>query len=106
MATEKKHIAVYLDKAVEDALTEFCTANGMESKKGPMYSAAVNKALAQFFGIDNTTPSTTLDNIPNTTLDNIPSATDAKLTQHLAELETQLSERLEEIEERLGKLSA
>ena len=94
MATDKKHIAVYLDKSVEDALTEFCVTNGMESRKGPMYSAAVNKALAQFFGIDRTTP------------DNIPSTTDAKLTQHLAELETQLSERLEEIEERLGKLSA
>ena len=95
MATDKKHIAVYLDKAVEDALTEFCTANGMESKKGPMYSAAVNKALAQFFGIDNTTP----DNIPSTT-------PDTELAQRLAELENQLSERLGGIEERLGKLRA
>ncbi|MEG4508485.1 hypothetical protein QUA81_33590 [Microcoleus sp. F6_B4] len=114
MATDKKHIAVYLDKAVEDALTEFCASNGMESKKGPMYSAAVNKALAQFFGID----STTLDNIPDerfrnipssvnsNTLDNIPVSTDVQLAQHLAELETQLSERLGEIEERLGKLRA
>jgi len=119
MATDKKHIAVYLDKAVEDALTEFCTANGMESKKGPMYSAAVNKALAQFFGIDNTTPdnipsttpdnipSTTPDNIPSTTPDNIPSTTpDTELAQRLAELENQLSERLGGIEERLGKLRA
>ena len=98
MATDKKHIAVYLDKSVEDALTEFCTANGMESKKGPMYSAAVNKALAQFFGIDST--------IPNAAPSNIPSNIDAKLAQHLAELETQLFERLEKIEERLEKLSA
>jgi len=114
VATDKKHIAVYLDKAVEDALTAFCTANGMESKKGPMYSAAVNKALAQFFGIE----STTLDNIPNDSDGNIPSdipsnipgnipvSTDTQLAQRLAELETQLSERLGEIEERLGKLRA
>ena len=103
MATDKKHIAVYLDKAVEDALTEFCTANGMESKKGPMYSAAVNKALAQFFGIPSTTP----DNIPSPTPDNIPSTTpDTELAQRLTELETQLSERFTQMEERLGKLRA
>lgn len=110
MATDKKHIAVYLDKTVEDALTEFCTANGMESKKGPMYSAAVNKALAQFFGIESTTlnnipndsPSHILNNIPG----NIPVSTDTQLAQRLAELETQLSERLGEIEGRLGKLRA
>ena len=111
MATDKKHIAVYLDKAVEDALTEFCTVNGMESKKGPMYSAAVNKALAQFFGIDNTTP----DNIPSTTpnniLNNIPDITpstipDVELAQRLTEIETQLSERFTQMEERLGKLRA
>ena len=95
MATDKKHIAVYLDKSVEEALTEFCTANGMESKKGPMYSAAVNKALAQFFGIDSMIP----DTIPST----IP---DIELAQRLTEIETQLSERFTEIEERLGKLRA
>ncbi|MEG4318637.1 MULTISPECIES: hypothetical protein [unclassified Microcoleus] len=117
MATDKKHIAVYLDRAVEDALTEFCTANGMESKKGPMYSAAVNKALAQFFGIDSTTPdnrpsttpdrrpSTTPDRRPSTTPDRRPSTTpDTKVAQRLAELENQLSERFGKIEERLGKL--
>ena len=99
MATDKKHIAVYLDKAVEDALTEFCTANGMESKKGPMYSAAVNKALAQFFGFPITIPSTTPDTIPSTT-------PDTEFNQRLTELETQLSERFAQVEERLGKLRA
>ncbi|MCW6053641.1 hypothetical protein K4039_27220 [Lyngbya sp. CCAP 1446/10] len=99
MATDKKHIAVYLDKAVEDALNEFCIANSMESKKGPMYSAAVNKALAQFFGIPSTTP----DTILSATRDTIPGN---KVAQRLAELENQLSERFEEIEERLGKLRA
>jgi len=127
MATDKKHIAVYLDKAVEDALIEFCTANGMESKKGPMYSAAVNKALAQFFGIDSTIPdtmpstipdtipssildtmpSTIPDTIPSTILDTMPSTIlDTELAQRLVTLETQLSERLGEIEGRLGKLRA
>ena len=111
MATDKKHIAVYLDKAVEDALIEFCTANGMESKKGPMYSAAVNKALAQFFGIDSTIPdtmpSTIPDTIPSSILDTMPSTIlDTELAQRLVTLETQLSERLGEIEGRLGKLRA
>ena len=95
MATDKKHIAVYLDKSVEDALTEFCTANGMESKKGPMYSAAVNKALAQFFGIDSTTSNT----VPSTT-------PDTGLAQRLTEIETQVSERFTQMEERLEKLRA
>ena len=99
MATDKKHIAVYLDQAVEDALTEFCVTNGMESRKGPMYSAAVNKALAQFFGIDSTIPSL----IPDITPSTIPNV---ELAQRLTEIETQLSERFTQMEERLGKLRA
>ena len=107
MATDKKHIAVYLDKSVEEALTEFCTANGMESKKGPMYSAAVNKALAQFFGIDSMIPDTIPSTIPSMIPDTIPSTIpDIELAQRLTEIETQLSERFTEIEERLGKLRA
>jgi hypothetical protein len=51
MATDKKHIAVYLDPAVEQALVAFCEQKGLMSKKGTMYSAGVNAALAQFFGI-------------------------------------------------------
>ena len=54
MATEKKHIAVYLDPAVEQALIAFCEQKGLISKKGFMYSAGVNAALAKFFGIANT----------------------------------------------------
>ncbi|MEG4286516.1 hypothetical protein QUB68_25635 [Microcoleus sp. A006_D1] len=115
MATDKKHIAVYLDKAVEDALIEFCTANGMESKKGPMYSAAVNRALAQFFGISDTTPDTIPRTIPDNILSTIPSAIpdnipstipDVELAERLTEIETQLSERFTQMEERLGKLRA
>jgi hypothetical protein len=60
MATDKKHIAVYLDPAVEQALIAFCEQLGLISKKGFMYSAGVNAALAEFFGIADTEAS----NIP------------------------------------------
>ena len=67
MATDKKHIAVYLDPAVEAALVAFCEQKGLKSRKGTMFSAGVNAVLAEFFGITNTQNS----NIPPTT-DNIP----------------------------------
>jgi hypothetical protein len=60
MATDKKHIAVYLDPAVEQALIAFCEQKGLISKKGFMYSAGVNAALAEFFSLANTEAS----NIP------------------------------------------
>ena len=60
MATDKKHIAVYLDPAVEQALIAFCEQKGLISKKGFMYSAGMNAALAEFFGIADTET----DNIP------------------------------------------
>jgi hypothetical protein len=60
MATDKKHIAVYLDSAVEQALIAFCEQKGLISKKGFMYSAGVNAALAEFFSIADTE----IDNIP------------------------------------------
>ncbi len=101
MATDKKHIAVYLDPAVEQALIAFCEQKGLISKKGFMYSAGVNAALAEFFSITATetgnipssgnTPSSdnTLgktSNIPTTSAsdiprDNIPSDTGNILTQ-------------------------
>jgi hypothetical protein len=56
MATDKKHIAVYLDPAVDQALIAFCEQLGLISKKGFMYSAGVNAALAEFFSIANTEP--------------------------------------------------
>jgi hypothetical protein len=82
MATDKKHIAVYLDKAVEDALSKYCTDNGLESKKGLMYSAAVNKALAQFFEVE----STTLNKLPSTTSNPIPSDIPDNWEQRIAEI--------------------
>jgi hypothetical protein len=80
MATDKKHIAVYLDPAVEQALIAFCEQKGLKSKKGFMYSAGVNAALAQFFGIsdiDNILQSSSNiplkhSNIPNSQLSIIP----------------------------------
>jgi hypothetical protein len=89
MATDKKHIAVYLDPAVEQALIAFCEQKGLMSKKGFMYSAGVNAALAEFFSIADTEtgniPSDSgnilgevsntlndLHNIPATSVSNIP----------------------------------
>ena len=83
MATDKKHIAVYLDPAVEQALIAFCEQKGLKSKKGFMYSAGVNAALAAFFeiaDIDNilqsssNTPSK-LSNIPGGQPSTIPNNT-------------------------------
>ncbi len=85
MATDKKHIAVYLDPAVQQALIAFCQEKGLISKKGTMYSAGVNAALAQFFGIADTEISNTplvdsnilanSSNIPLKRASNIPSNT-------------------------------
>jgi hypothetical protein len=80
MATDKKHIAVYLAPEVEQALIKFCQEKGLISKKGTMYSAGVNAALAAFFeiaDIDNilqsssNTPSKS-SNIPGGQLSTIP----------------------------------
>lgn len=80
MATDKKHIAVYLAPEVEQALIAFCEQKGLKSKKGFMYSAGVNAALAAFFeiaDIDNilqsssNTPSKS-SNIPSSQSSTIP----------------------------------
>jgi hypothetical protein len=76
MATDKKHIAVYLDPAVEQALIAFCEQKGLISKKGFMYSAGVNVALAEFFGIADTEAG----NIPQSS--NIPGEASNTLNTH------------------------
>ena len=76
MATDKKHIAVYLDPAVEQALIAFCEQKGLISKKGFMYSAGVNAALAEFFGIADTEAG----NIPQNS--NIPGEASNTLNTH------------------------
>jgi hypothetical protein len=65
MATDKKHIAVYLAPEIEQALIAFCQEKGLMSKKGTMFSAGVNAALAQFFGIADTRTSNTPVEIGN-----------------------------------------
>jgi len=80
MATDKKHIAVYLAPEIEQALIAFCEQKGLKSKKGFMYSAGVNAALAAFFGIadiDNILQSssntpTAISTIPDATASTIP----------------------------------
>jgi hypothetical protein len=74
MATDKKHIAVYLSPEIEQALITFCQEKGLISKKGTMFSAGVNAALAQFFGIADTRTSNTPVETSNTPsgIDNIP----------------------------------
>jgi hypothetical protein len=91
MATDKKHIAVYLDPAVEQALIAFCEQKGLKSKKGTMFSAGVNAVLVEFFSITDTEAgnippnsgnilgkaSNTLNNlrnIPATSASNIPAS--------------------------------
>ncbi|HEY9297066.1 MAG TPA: hypothetical protein VIQ31_11985 [Phormidium sp.] len=115
MATDKKHIAVYLNPAVEQALIAFCEQKGMVSKKGFMYSAGVNAVLAEFFGLSSAEPGNTpqnLGNIPsklnNTPLstssnilvaDNIPTDT---VTQEVTETRISvLEERVEVLQESL-----
>jgi hypothetical protein len=108
MATDKKHIAVYLDPAVERALIAFCEEKGLKSKKGFMYSAGVNAALAAFFGIGNidnilqsssnipntisTIPKPTVSNIPNTA-SNIPDDETSNIPAGRIDVEV-LSEKL------------
>jgi hypothetical protein len=78
MATDKKHIAVYLAPEIELVLIAFCQEKGLISKKGTMFSAGVNAALAQFFGIADTRASNTsleTNNIPQEA-GNIPIVTD------------------------------
>ena len=114
MATDKKHIAVYLDPAAEQALIAFCEQKGMVSKKGFMYSAGVNAVLAEFFGLSSAEPGNTpqkLRNIPselnNTPLlgsnillaDNIPTDT---VTQEVTDTRiSALEERVEVLQESL-----
>jgi hypothetical protein len=95
MATDKKHIAVYLAPEVEQALIAFCQERGLVSKKGTMYSAGVNAARAQFFGIADTEASNTpparsntpsnSSNIPSSQLSTIPKNTGNILSNIRAE---------------------
>jgi hypothetical protein len=83
MATDKKHIAVYLAPEIEQALIAFCEQRGLRSKKGTMFSAGVNAALAEFFGVSDTEESSIPQysgNIPNEVDNTLPSSSNIPVT--------------------------
>jgi hypothetical protein len=67
-----------------------------------MYSAAVNKALAQYFQLESPVPDTIPGNTPNNILGNISNNT----PDNILALFQQMAEKMEAMEERLGKLRA
>lgn len=88
MATDKKHIAVYLDPAVEQALIAFCEQKGLKSKKGTMYSAGVNAALAAFFGVADAEVIDTPQQVSNilSVVSNIPAKQDSMSPNNLSNI--------------------
>jgi hypothetical protein len=106
MATDKKHIAVYLDPAVEQALIAFCEQKGLKSKKGFMYSAGVNAVLAAFFGIadiDNILQSSS--NTPSKS-SNIPSSQFSTIPNNIGNIPSNISSEVLAVEVMPGKLKA
>jgi hypothetical protein len=106
MATDKKHIAVYLDPAVEQALIAFCEQKGLKSKKGFMYSAGVNAVLAAFFGIAD------IDNIlqsSSNTLSkpsNIPSSQSSTIPNNTGSIPSNIPSEALAVEVMTGKFRA
>jgi hypothetical protein len=106
MATDKKHIAVYLDPAVEQALIAFCEQKGLKSKKGFMYSAGVNAALAAFFeiaDIDNILQSSS--NIPSKP-SNIPSSQSSTIPNNTGNIPSNTPSEVLAVEVMPGKFRA
>ena len=106
MATDKKHIAVYLDPAVEQALIAFCEQKGLKSKKGFMYSAGANAALAAFFGIAD------IDNIPQSSgntlskSSNIPTSQVSTIPNDLGNIPSNIPSEALAVEVMPGKFRA
>ncbi|AFZ15501.1 hypothetical protein Cri9333_4723 (plasmid) [Crinalium epipsammum PCC 9333] len=100
MATDKKHIAVYLDKGNEKSLMEYIKQHG-----GIKYSAAVNQILATFFGNSlSNLPVTdeleaTITRIVEEQLSKLPSITPSDLPS------AEVLERLSTLENKLEDLS-
>jgi hypothetical protein len=92
MATENPRVATYLTKENHEALQDFCTLNGIKS-----LSAGIDRILTEFFGRLPEDPRSTPPTASNT-----PS----EVVDRIATLESQMSQKLVELEERLGKLSA
>ena len=110
MATDKKHIAVYLAPEVEQALVAFCEQKGLKSKKGFMYSAGVNTALAAFFGIadiDNILQPSS--NIPGNTpskSSNIPSSQPSTIPNNISNIPGNIPSEVFVLEAMPGKSKA
>lgn len=101
MATDKKHIAVYLDKENEKSLMEYIKQHG-----GIKYSAAVNQILATFFGHSlSNLPVTdeleaTIKRIVEEQLSRIPSISPSNISSD------EVLERLSSLEQKLEDLSS
>ncbi|MGB3205169.1 MAG: hypothetical protein WBB28_09290 [Crinalium sp.] len=101
MATDKKHIAVYLDKENEKSLMEYIKQHG-----GIKYSAAVNQILSTFFGNSlSNLPVTdeleaTITRIVEEQLSKLPSITPSNLPSY------EVLERLSSLEKKLEDLSS
>ena len=100
MATDKKHIAVYLDKENEKSLMEY-----IKQHNGIKYSAAVNQILATFFGNSlSNLPVTdelegTITRIVEEQLSKLPSNTPSNVPNN------EVLERLSSLEKKLEDLS-
>ena len=106
MATDKKHIAVYLAPEVEQALIAFCQEKGLISKKGTMYSAGVNAALAAFFeiaDIDNILQSSS--NTPSKS-SNIPSSQPSTIPNNIGNIPGNIPSEALAVEAMPGKFRA
>lgn len=95
MATENPRVATYLTKQNHEALQDYCTLNGIKS-----LSAGIDRILTEFLGRLPEDPRST----PTET--SIPSSTPNEVTERISSLESQMTQKLQELEERLGKLSA
>lgn len=96
MATENPRVATYLAKGNHEALQDYCTLNGIKS-----LSAGIDRILTEFFGRlpedPRSTPTATVSSTPDEVIDRIAT---------LESRESQASQKLQELEERLGKWSA
>jgi hypothetical protein len=86
---KKKHIAVYLEPAVEKALIDFCESKNLKSKKGTMFSAGVNTVLAEAFNIQA----------------EVKSRNAPQLNNHVRELQADIKKLYQSLEKIKAKLS-
>ena len=98
MATDKKHIAVYLEKENEAALNEYVAKRG-----GIKFSAAINEILAAYFGHTTSRVPSVIPFEPQVT-DNLEELVEAKVNEALGGIAP--SELLEKIARLEAKVEA